>query len=195
MNIDTIYRKLGEFVVSFQGLENRFREIAWLILDPERRQWPPLALRNETNHDLLVKVEEIYLKLIDQLSPDDAAERKDSFRRLVADSHEMRQFRNRLAHSAYIELKAGGEVIGLLRSDPRLEEDAETGALKGDQEELTEQSFEDGMKELERIAWDLNMHYVQLIHWAPFERKSRCRVIGWTRRGRQRISRIVRIKR
>ena len=58
----------------------------------------------------------------------------------------------------------------LLRSNPRLGEDAETGALKGDQEELMEQSFEDGMKELGRIAWDLNMHYVQLIHWAPFDR-------------------------
>lgn len=171
MNTDTIYHKLGEFVVSFQWLENRFREIGWLILDPERSHWPPLALREETNHDLLVKVEELYFKLIDRLSPDDAAERKELFRGLVADSHKMRRYRNRLAHSAYIELKAGGEVIGILRSNPRLKEDAETGELKWDQEALTEHSFEDGMKELGRIAWDLNMHYVQLIHWAPFDRK------------------------
>jgi hypothetical protein len=41
MDIDTIYRKLGEFVVSFQWLENRFREIGWLILDPHRKHWPP----------------------------------------------------------------------------------------------------------------------------------------------------------
>lgn len=171
MDIDTIYHRLGEFVVSFQWIENRFREIGWLILDPERNQWPPFALRDETNHDLLIKVEELYVTLIDRFAPDDAEERKESFRGLVAASHDMRRYRNRLVHSAYVEIKAGGEVISLLRSNPKLEEDTETCELKWDQEALNENSFEDGMKEMGRIAWDLNLHYIQLIHWVPFDNK------------------------
>jgi len=170
MDVDTIYRKLGEFVVSFQWLENRFREIGWLILDPERNDWPPRALRDDTNHDLLVQVEKLYLDLIDRLAPRDAERRKESFQCLVSAAHELRRYRNRLAHSAYIELKAGGEIIGLLRSNPRLTEDRQTGEPMWDQEALTESSFDSGMDQMGKIAWDLNSHYVQLIHWAPFGR-------------------------
>ena len=34
LNTDKIYQRIGEFVVCYQWLENKFREIGWLILDP-----------------------------------------------------------------------------------------------------------------------------------------------------------------
>lgn len=169
MDIDTIYRKLGEFVVSFQWLENRFREIGWLILDPDRKHWPPRDLRDERCCDLLDKVEELYLSVIDRVSPEDAHDRQQAFQRIVSDTHEIRRYRNRLVHSAYFELKAGGEVIGLLRSNPKVKEDPVSGEVHWDQEPLTEGSFQSGMERMAKIAFDLNMHYVQLIHWAPFD--------------------------
>jgi len=173
MDIDTIYRKLGEFVVSFQWLENRFREMGWLILDPERKHWPPRALRNESFNALVNKVQKLYFPLIDRLAPDDAEKRKSAFQEIVSESHELRRYRNRLIHSAYIEVKAGGEIIGLIRSNPRLEEESTSGELLWDREILKDESFQSGMKRMAEVAFDLNMHYVQLIHWAPFGKKRR----------------------
>ena len=173
MDIDAIYRKLGEFVVSFQWLENRFREIGWLILDPHRKHWPPRALRNESFNTLVDKVQKLYLSLIDRLAPDDAEERKRAFQAIVTESHELRRYRNRLIHSAYIELKAGGEIIGLLRSNPTLKEEPTSDELLWDQEVLKDESFQSGMKRMAEVAFDLNMHYVQLIHWAPFDKTRR----------------------
>ena len=169
MNSDLIYKKLGEFVVSFQWLENRFREIGWLILDPKRTQQPPKSLRKESFGELIDKVHILYTRLIDNIAPKDAEERKQAFEAITRESHALRKYRNSLIHSAYIELKAGGEVFGILRSNPRLKEYPISNDLLREQEMLTEQSFEFGMKRMADVAMQLNLHYIQLIHWAPFD--------------------------
>lgn len=157
-------------MVSFQWLENRFREIGWLILDPKRTEWPPKSLRTESFSELIGKVQKIYSELINRIAPEDAEKRKRAFDAIVKETHSLRKYRNNLIHSAYIELKAGGEVLGLIRSNPRLKEDPISSELSWDQETLTEESFESGMKRMANIAIQLNLHYTQLIHWAPFDR-------------------------
>jgi hypothetical protein len=169
MNSDLIYKKLGEFVVSFQWLENRFREIGWLILDPKRTQWPPKLLRKENFGELIDKVHSLYDRLIDSIAPQDAKERKQAFKAIIRESHALQKYRNNLVHSAYIELKAGGEVVKILRSNPRLKQYPISNDLLYERETLTEQSFESGMKRMADIATQLNLHYTQLIHWAPFD--------------------------
>lgn len=57
-------QRIGEFVVCFQGVENRLREIGWLMLDPGRTQWPPTSLRNLTNEKL---VDRVYALFVDAL--------------------------------------------------------------------------------------------------------------------------------
>lgn len=172
MNIEAIYKNLGEFVVSFQWIESRFREIGWLIIDPERKYWPPKTLRTEDTNKLINKVKKLYCEVIDRIAPEDAEERKQSFEEIVEKIHALRKYRNKLIHSAYIDIKASasGEVFGLVRINPRLEEDPISNELLWDQENLTENSFKDGMKQMAEIAWQLNMHYMQLIHWAPFDK-------------------------
>ncbi|HWJ29373.1 MAG TPA: hypothetical protein VNS32_22730 [Flavisolibacter sp.] len=59
-NIDLLYQRIGEFVVSFQWLEHLFRQIGWFIADPNREVWPPKILRSEKNDALLVKVKKMY---------------------------------------------------------------------------------------------------------------------------------------
>jgi hypothetical protein len=59
-DLDRVYQRIGEFVVSFQSLEHRIREIGWLLVDPHRAEWPPTQLRNLTNNDLLRRVQELY---------------------------------------------------------------------------------------------------------------------------------------
>lgn len=36
-NQDLIFQCIGEYIVAFQGLENKLREIGWFIQDPEER--------------------------------------------------------------------------------------------------------------------------------------------------------------
>ena len=160
---------IGEFVVCFQEIENRFREIGWLILDPHRRVWPPKALRKETNVQLINEVMKLYTKLVDSLNIEDSVNRKKSFAEAVIAYQGLRRYRNNLLHSAYIELKAGGEVKGILRSNPKLKIDSETCDLVFDQEVLSEDAIQDKMRKLLEVALLVDHHYVQLIHWAPFD--------------------------
>jgi hypothetical protein len=81
--------------------------------------------------------------------------------------HQLRRDRNRILHSAFIELKAGGEVQEILRSNPRLTTDEETGEYLFDQEALTPESFEHEMRKMAEVALFLNRAYTQLIHRYP----------------------------
>src|SRR5712692_5036079 len=163
MEPDKIYQRIGEFVVSFQWVENTFREIGWLILDPQRRDWPPQQPRSETTHVLVEMVDSLFADAIGTIGLADADERRIDFRSLVDRFHELRQHRNRYLHSAYIELKAGGEVQALLRSNPKLGLDPDSHEVVFDQEILSEKSFASEMKELGEIGFAVGMHYKQLL--------------------------------
>ena len=165
---DKLMKRIGEFVVTFQWIENKFRDIGWLIEDPERLNWPPATLRNLTNHDLLNTVATKYCDLMDTLNIDDAEDRKTAFNELVANCHDIRKYRNNLLHSAFTELKAGGDVMGIMRSNPKIKRDPSTGDPIFDHEHLTDDSVAAKIKEMGEPAVTLNMTHMQLIHWAPF---------------------------
>jgi hypothetical protein len=170
LDVDRIYQRIGEFVVSFQWLENRLREIGWLILDPNRTDWPPKKLRKELNENLINKVEVMYVETLDRLDVEQAEERKKDFQAIVQECHTMREYRNTLLHSAFIELKGGEEVTDILRSNPKLKTDPRTGEPLFDQEMLSDQHFIEKMTQLGHLTFRANLHYIQLIHWAPFDR-------------------------
>src|SRR5437762_1934654 len=136
MDEDRIYRRIGEFVVSFQWLENRLREIGWFILDPARKNWPPTELRDDSSAVLFSKVERLFLNALPlcRLDANLEADFRESFGRHADCFTKLRRARNKILHSAYIELKAGGEIRGLLRIDPRAALDGETGELLFNQE-------------------------------------------------------------
>ena len=167
MDQDRIYQRIGEFVVCFQFLENQFREIGWFILDPARREWPPRSLREESSHQLAEKVDNLYQRCLPSCELQNEAQLRRSFRDLVDRFHEIRKQRNRFLHSAYIDLKAAGEVQALLRSNPILKAEPETGEPLMDQEILSESSFEREMKEMAELSFHLGVHYKQLIHRLP----------------------------
>jgi len=168
--IDRAYKSIGEFVITFQWVENKYREIGWFILDPERRNWPPMELRKENNHDLIEKVTVLFLGLTEKYTFPNGPERAADFDELRHEFHEFRRFRNRLLHSSFIELKAGGELFGFLRSNPKIRVDGETGELIYDQERFDEEFVHTKLKEVSDACFRLSNHYVQLIHWCPFDR-------------------------
>jgi hypothetical protein len=163
---DLIYQRIGEFVVSFQWLENKLREIGWFILNPERSQWRPTGLRNLTNEKLIDTVHQLFVQALPKckLEQDLEANLKDSFASAASVLHQLRRDRNRILHSAFIELKAGGEAQGLLRSNPKLQVDEETGETLFGQEVLTAESFSKEMNMMGDVAMFLNRAHVQLIH-------------------------------
>lgn len=168
-NEDLVYQRIGEFTVSFQWLEHKLREIGWFILDPDRKNWPPKDLRNLTNEKLINKVHELFLQALPRCKLSAALEEdfRTSFGSCVQQLHQLRRDRNRILHSAFIELKAGGEVRGLMRANPRLEVDEESGEVLYDQELLTPESFAQEMRKMGEAAMFLGRAYLQLIHRYP----------------------------
>ena len=164
-----VYQRIGEFTVSFQWLEDKLREIGWFILDPDRRNWPPQGLRALTNEKLIDRVHELFLQALPRCKLDTEleAELQTSFAACARELHQLRRDRNRILHSAFVELKAGSEVVGLIRSNPRLTVDDETGAVLYDQEMLTPESFAQEMQRMGEAAMFLGRAYLQLIHRYP----------------------------
>jgi hypothetical protein len=166
-----IYQRVGEFVVSFQWLENRIREMGWLILDPSRKNGPPTELRNDPTVVLLTKVETLFLDALPSCRLDSEVETefRASFAASAKRFHSVRRARNTILHSAYIELKAGREVHGLMRSNPQLILDSETGEPLFDQEMLSATSFQYELQEMAELAVFFNRCYMLLIHRLPAE--------------------------
>jgi hypothetical protein len=125
-------------------------------------------LRGEGNKELLNKVKDLYLNLIDRLDVKDREAFKHDFSSLVAECHALRLYRNNLLHSAFIELEAGGEVVTILQSNPKVKIDQASGDLLFDQEELTERSILEHLHKVGDLAFRLGQCYLQLIHWSPF---------------------------
>ncbi|MCU1269198.1 MAG: hypothetical protein JWN74_492 [Acidobacteriaceae bacterium] len=134
LNTDKVYQRIGEFVVCFQWMEDKFRQIGSLILDPIRKEWPPMSLRNLSNKKLIDQVETLFVNLVRGLDVEDRDARIRDFKTIVAGCHELRHYRNNLLHSAYIELKGGGEVLGILRSNPNVKIDPTKGEKVFDEE-------------------------------------------------------------
>jgi len=116
MDEDGIYKRIGEFVVCFQFVENKLREIGQYILDPQRKIWPPKALRKESSDHLADNVAKLYDENLHRCSLPAVyeLELRTEFRDLITRFHALRKARNRFLHSAYVELKARGEIQALL---------------------------------------------------------------------------------
>lgn len=169
-HIAAAYQSLGEFVATFQWVEDLYRQIGWFILDPERKNWPPMQLRTEKNHQLIDKVTTMFVDLTDRHRFPNGAEKARDMLELQPRFHELRGYRNRLLHSTYVELKAGGELVGYLMSNPRISVDSDTGEVQYNEGPFTAESVRTKLREYAEYAFRLSQLYLQLIHWAPFTR-------------------------
>ena len=172
-HIAAAYQSLGEFVVTFQWVEDVYRQIGWFILDPERKNWPPMQLRTEKNHELIDKVTSMFVDLTTRHAFPNGPEKVEDILDLQPRFHELRKYRNRLLHSTYVELKIGDELVGYLRAHPKISVDQDTGELLYDQEPFTAESVRAKLLEYGQYAFRLSQLYLQLIHWSPFARYAR----------------------
>ena len=168
--IAAAYQALGEFIIIFQGVEDLYRQIGWFILDPERKIYPPMKLRKELTFELINKVTDIFVELTQTYAFDNGDEKTKDMKELRDKFNELRLYRHKLIHSTYIELKSGGRIYGYIRSNPKIGVDPETGELIFDQEDFTAEAVRSKILEYVDCIVRLNSIYLQLIHWAPFER-------------------------
>ena len=137
MNASDICQKLGELIVSFQWLENILHQIAWVLIDPEWHEDPRGKTAGLWFRRLLDLVSTDYMAYIDAHEISDAEDRKRDFRELVKRCGSIADDRNRIIHSTFIELSAGGELQGLLRSKIKAHVDAQAETrMTFDQEHL-----------------------------------------------------------
>ena len=169
-SIERVHEALGEFVVLFQWVEHTYRQIGWFILDPDQSSWPPQELRTESNHDLVERVTRLFCHLTDQHTFPNGAEKRQAMEALQPRFHALRKYRNRLLHSSFVELKAGGDAVGYLRANARLGVDPDTGDIIHDQEIMTPEAIRDTLRNYVVLA--LSMILTQLRHWRPFGRFS-----------------------
>lgn len=160
--MDKVYQHIGEYVVSFQWIENKIRTIGWFILDPNNKNYPQKELREESSYKLFQEFERLFLEALPKcnLPSDLENDFRSSLQKNSELFHKIRKARNDILHSAYIELKAGGEIMGLMKSNPKLNNKYKTS----NNEMLTEKSFKKEMENMAILALFLNRCHMQLIH-------------------------------
>ena len=141
-DIEEIYAAVGQLVVFFQMVEDSYRRVGWFLVDPERKNWPPMDFRQESNRELIDKVTDRFVALTKQFAFPNGAEWAIKAEALRLEFHELRKYRNRVLHSAYTEVVAGGQVVTVLRTSPRLYVDPDTGELVSDQEDFSPDSVQ-----------------------------------------------------
>ena len=164
MNTVLLYQKIGEFVVSFQWLEHRLREIGWLITDPNRKIWPPKDFRDDSNVQLLNKIEIVYIDFIKASIIIDKENKILSFKKIIASLHEHRKYRNLLLHSAYLEINKDEYNEEIWRTNPKLK--LVDGEPQFDTETLTVEKIENVMLLMAQDAFSINICYVQALQLA-----------------------------
>lgn len=162
-----IYQRIGEFVVSYQWIENQLREIGWIIIDPNYQKFPQTELREESSFELFQEFERLFLEALPkcQLPLDLENDFRSSIKEHKEIFHNLRKSRNNILHSAYSELNGGGEILGMMRSNPRINKKT----MRIDNEILTEKSFEYEMQNMAKLALFFNRCRIQLVHRYPIE--------------------------
>jgi hypothetical protein len=172
-DIEGVHQAIGEFVVFFQSIEDLYRQIGWLLVDPERKAWPPNAFRKESNADLVNKVTNLFVTTTKQFDFPNGAEKAEEAENLRNTFHTLRKFRNKVVHSAYHEVVAGGQVASILRSSPKVTVDPDTGEVEYDQEAFDVKAIRNALGQHVQAFFVLHSLRVQLIHWHPFDQYPR----------------------
>jgi hypothetical protein len=161
---DEVYRQLGIFVVSFQYVESRLAEICWLLTEPPYADGERQVLAQLPYGRLVQETRDRFAAFLErrQLDRPEFVERSQ---RVLDECRDLGHLRNRIVHSAYVHLEAGGELQGIMRSN--LRHHGANDDPEDDIEFLSLESFKDTLTGLAHTAFTLGQLQTQLIHWSP----------------------------
>lgn len=172
-DISEVHEAIGEFVVFFQTVEDMYRRLGWAVLDPEKLNWPPRQLRKESNRDLVNKVTDLFIDLARQFDFPNGPEKAAEAEELRSTFHKLRKYRNRVVHSSYFEVTAGGMTAAVMRTHPEIQVDSETGEIIIDEELFTPDIIRREVSGHALAIFKLHALYLQVVHWYPFEQYAR----------------------
>jgi hypothetical protein len=159
-----IYQQLGQFVVLFQLVENYLVRIAEILIDPNLTGNGRVVLAGLGFRDLAVKANVLFALLTEKVNTPEAEKKQKEFDTLTKHCLELAALRNKLVHSTYVHLEAGGELQVIFRSKAKLV----TGGPEGprytfDQEQLTDVSLDDALKDIAETAFALSTFQRQVL--------------------------------
>ena len=148
----------------FQLVENYLVRISELLVDPNLTRNGRVILAGLGFRDLAVKANVLFALLAEKIQVPEAKEKQREFDALTKHCLELAALRNRLVHSTYVHLEAGGELQIILRSKAKLM----TGGPEGprytfDQEQLTDVSLDDALKDVAETALALSTFQRQVL--------------------------------
>jgi hypothetical protein len=161
---DEIYRQLGIFVVSFQYVESKLAEICWLLTEPPYAEGERQPLAQLSYGQLVQETRRRIAAFVKRREP----ERPEFLKRsegVLDECRDLGYLRNRIVHSAYVHLEAGGELHGIMRSNLRRHDPAD--AAEDDVEFLGPGSFAESLSGMAQTAFALVQLHLQLIRWSP----------------------------
>jgi hypothetical protein len=172
---DAIYRQLGQFVVTFQALETQLVLLASYAIDPGHAGHHARLPPNRKGRRVLVS-DLWFTTLVDETRKgvtaflDGQGREEPVFRdrlgELLDRCLEFGVYRNKVIHSAYLFLEAGGNLVAIVRSE-MTEGLPEGSNVELDQEALAEDSFVAKMEEIGNVAFEIGQCRLQLIRWYP----------------------------
>jgi hypothetical protein len=163
-DLELIYRNLGELVVVFQALESTVFQLGVLALGLEEFDRSRRQLADRSFKDPCGRVERAVTARLDALGRP-APDLRAQLRAAIERCDELRVARNRVVHSAYVSLEAGGQLQGLMRSD--LRRAARPAGLDVDLEHLGPDSFRRTARAMAEAALAVEHVRVQLAMWTP----------------------------
>ncbi len=149
-------------MVAFQVLENQLWQLGSLALDPGHVGHGRRTLADLTFFKLCQAAEAAVLAALDAQSRE-ATQFRSRLRVIMDRCDELRIARNLLIHSTYVFVEAGGELVGIMRSD--VSAAADNHEVEFDQEWLDADSFEDAIERAALLAFEVSQCRIQLIHW------------------------------
>ena len=169
VDADAIYRQIGIYVVSFQYLEDLLFQICWFFSESPYSEVGRLRLVNKGFSALIGEAQR---RAGDFLAADgrNNSDFSQNFRAHMGECRKIERERNRIVHSAYIHLEAGGELRGIVRSDMRKAKDGARVELVRNY--LTEENLEAELQRLVEVILNVSLDLRQLTIWGP-EARSR----------------------
>ena len=161
MNTPTAYHQLGQFVVSFQHLEESVNNLLELISNADSEVVRILV--NELEYGKRLKTADVLFARFVDLRTNTEPSSKAEFHKLIIELGELGERRNELVHSRYNHWINVHGREGLLRTNSKLR--GKKGEREETEEELQPEAFNADLSRLNVAANNLEEFRLKVIDW------------------------------
>ncbi|QKJ66740.1 hypothetical protein HQN60_08520 [Deefgea piscis] len=158
MNTHSAYHQLGQFIVSFQYLEETVNELIVLMAKDDS---VVRILINDLEYSKRLKAANVLFSHFIDLHNNTLPEMKAEFNKLASELHKLGERRNELVHSRYNPWLDINGKEGLLRTNSKLS--GSKGKRQENEEELQPEAFNADLLRLDVAAEKLEEFRLQII--------------------------------